>query len=431
MVDRRSLMTGALALGAALPAAAIARDTAFSKPEPLPDPALYPREREEYWSRLRGQFLIPADTVFMNPGTVGSSPRPVIDAVMAGFAQTERMDMPQSDEYPLWGYKRSWDEFRRPLANFLGCGVSQLALLRNTTEGNNYVAAGLKLRRGDEVILSNEEHRSLEQPWLLRAKRDGIAVKRFVLPRPAKSAAEILNRIEAQITPRTRMIFVSHVTSPTGLVLPVREIAALARARGILCAVDGAQSPGMMPLDVEAIGCDIYTGSLHKWLHAPKGTGFLYIKDEVLDRIWVTVTTGGWDEPELGAERFMRVGTSSLPLLWGMLAAIDFANAIGMEHIERRQRALARYAHDQMVARGAKSWMSDDPALRCAIATVNVPRISRMELQDWLWAQHRIRIRGGEPSRLRLCTPYFLLRSDVDRFLRAYDEFAAMKASRT
>lgn len=192
--------------------------------------------------------------------------------------------------------------------------------------------------------------------------------------------------------------------------------------------MDGAQTPGMMPLD---IGCDINTGSLHKWLHAPKGTGFLYIKDEVLYRIWVTVTTGGWNEPELAAERFIRIGTSSLPLLWGMLGAIDFANAIGMEHIERRQRALAQYAHDQMIARGTKSWTSDDPASRCAIATVNVPRINRMELQDWLWTQHPIRIRGGEPSRVRLCTPYFLLKSDVDRYLSAYDEFAAMKAPRT
>ncbi len=144
-----------------------------------------------------------------------------------------------------------------------------------------------------------------------------------------------------------------------------------------------------------------------------------------MDRVWNTIVTSGWDKPEMKAERFMHIGTSNLPLLWGMRASIAFANTIGMDRIEARHRAQADYLHAEMMKRGAESWTSPDPTMRCAITTVNVPPIKRMELQDWLWAKHRIRVRGGEPSRLRLSTPYYLLRADIDRFLAKFDEYRA------
>lgn len=424
MVNRRTLLAGVVALGASAPALATGRPK--RSVAPLPDDALFARNPDRYWASIRKQFLIPDDVVFLNPGTAGSSPRPVIDAVVAGLEDTERMMMPGSEQYPLWGYG-PWDEFREPLAGFVGARKEQIALLRNATEANNYIVAGLDLKAGDEIITTNEEHGSLEQPLQLRAKRSGVVVKHFELPRPATSSADILERLEAAITPKTKLIFVSHISSVTGMVLPVKEIATLARTRGILCAIDGAQVPGMIQLNIEAIGCDIYTGSLHKWLFAPKGTGFLWIRDEVLNRVWVTVTTGGWDKPELKADRFMHIGTSNLPVLWGMRAAIKLAQTIGMERIEMRQRQLADYIRLAMVARGAEDWTSPDPALRCAMACVNVAPIARMELQDWLWANRRIRIRGGEPSRLRLCTPYFVSKTDIDRFLAGYDEFRKIK----
>lgn len=424
MVDRRTLLAGVVALGASAPALAAARPKGAAVP--LPDDALFARDPDRYWAALREQFLIPDDVVFLNPGTAGSSPRPVIDAMVAGLEDTEGMMMAGSEQYPLWGYG-PWDEFREPLANLVGAHKEQIALLRNATEANNYIVAGLDLKAGDEIITTNEEHGSLEQPLQLRAKRSGVVIRHVELPRPAITAAEILERLEAQITPKTKLIFVSHISSVTGMVLPVKEIAALARSKGILYAIDGAQTPGMMRLDIEAIGCDIYTGSLHKWLLAPKGTGFLWIRDEVLDRVWVTITTGGWDKPELKADRFMHIGTSSLPVLWGMRAAVKLAQTVGMERIEARQRELADYIREGMVARGAEDWTSPDPVLRCAMACVNVAPIARMELQDWLWTHRRVRIRGGEPSRLRLCTPYFVSKTDIDRFLEGYDAFRKIK----
>jgi selenocysteine lyase/cysteine desulfurase len=391
-------------------------------PASLPAGTLFDHDPEAYWTGLRKQFLIPEDEVYLNNGTVGSSPRPVLQAIFDAYQETEKMAQAEPEDYPIWGYA-AWNEFRDPLAAFVGCTRDEIALVRNATEANNYIANGVDMGRLDEVLMSDQEHPGGEHPWNLKAKRYGVVVKKFILPKPPKDAAEILNRINDAITQRTRVIFVSHITTVTGVVMPVKEICALARSKGILSALDGAHVPGMMKLDVHSLGCDLYSSSPHKWLQAPKGSGFLYVRDEVIDRLWTTIATEGWDEPKIRAERFQRIGSSNVPALHGLRAAIKLANDIGMDRIEARHRQMADYIHAEMMKRGAESWTSPDPALRCAIATVNVPPIKRMELENWLWHTHKIRIRGGDPSKLRLSTPYYLLKKDVDRFLEKFDEY--------
>jgi selenocysteine lyase/cysteine desulfurase len=422
MHDRRVFLAHAGGAAAALLSASRLRAEDAAPPPSLPPRDLYLRDEEAYWTEVRKQFLIPADEVYLNNGTVGSSPWPVLRAVFDGYRETERMAQEDPEDYPIWGYA-AWNEFRDPLARFVGCTRDELALVRNATEANSYIANGLDLKAGDEVLISDQEHPGGEQPWNLRAKRYGIVVRKFVLPLPPSSAAEILTRVADAITPRTRVIFVSHITTTTGVVLPVKEICALARSKGILSAIDGAHVVGMMRLDVRELGCDLYTSSPHKWLQAPKGSGFLYVRDEVIDRIWSTIATSGWDEPKLRAERFQRIGSSNVPALWGLRAAIELAETIGLDRIEKRHRATCDHILQEMVRRGAESWTSPDPGLRCAIATVNVPPIARMDLEKWMWSRHKIRIRGGEPSKLRLSTPYYLLRRDVDRFLEKFDDY--------
>lgn len=397
-----------------------------SLPAALPDPAQFPGNSEAYWTELRKQFLVPAKEIYLNNGTVGSSPAPVLRAVFDGYSSTEKMDQQDPEDYPIWGYA-AWNEFRDPLAAFVGCHRDELALLRNATEGNSYIANGIDLKAGDEVLMTDQEHPGGEQPWQLRAKRYGIVVKKVALPKPMQNAAQVLNLFNDAITPRTRVMFFSHITTVTGAVLPARELCALARSKEILSAVDGAHVIGMMRLNIHDIGCDMYSSSPHKWLLAPKGTGFLYVRDEVVDRVWNTIATEGWDELQLRAERFQRIGSSNVPALWGLRAAIKLANDIGLERIERRHREQADYILAQMMKRGAESWTSPDPALRCAIVTVNVPPIQRMDLENWMWKTHQIRIRGGEPSKLRLSTPYYLQRAEIDRFLEKFDEYKKEK----
>ena len=396
-------------------------------PPGLPNPASFQNE-DAFWAEMRKQFLIPPEEVYLNNGTVGSSPWPVLNAVFDGYKQTEKMDQPDPEDYPIWGYD-SWNEFRDPLAEFIGASRDEIALVRNATEANSYIANGLEMKAGDEVLMSDQEHPGGEQPWNLRAKRYGMVVKKFQIPRPPKNAAEILNRINDAITPQTRIIFVSHITTDTGVVLPAKDIARLARDKGILSAFDGAHVTGMMRLNIHDIGCDFYTSSPHKWLMAPKGSGYLYVRPEVQDRVWNTLATHGWDEPQLKAQRFEMFGSSNVPNLWGLRAAINLCNHIGLDRIERRHRAMADYIHAEMMKRGAESWTSPDPKLRCGIVTVNVPPVKRMDLEHWLWKTKKIRIRGGEPSKLRLSTPYYLMKADVDRYLAAFDEFKTINRS--
>ena len=422
MVDRRrflSLSSG-LAAAVALPNHFFAgSDAPDAGP---PDPVLYRTDPDSYWGELRKKFLIPRDEVYLNNGTVGSSPEPVLRAVFDGYNTLEQMSEADPEDYPIWGYA-AWNDFRDPLAQFVGSTRDQIALVRNSTEGNSYVANGIDMKAGDEVLMTDQEHPGGEQPWNLKAKRYGIVVKKVTLPKPVKDANQVLNLFNDAITDRTRVMFFSHITTATGVVLPAKQLCALARSKGILSMVDGAHVTGMMRLDIADIGCDTYSSSPHKWLQAPKGTGYLHIRDEVMDRIWNTIVTEGWDEPKLRAERFQRIGSSNVPALWGLRAAVKFANDIGIDRIERRHRELCDYILGEMLKRGAESWTSPDPALRCAIATVNVPPVQRKELETWMWQKHKIRIRGGEPSRLRLSTPYYLQRSEIDRFLDRFDQY--------
>lgn len=332
------------------------------------------------------------------------------------------MDQQDPEDYPIWGYA-SWNEFRDPLAQFVGCTRDEIALLRNATEANSYIANGIDMKAGDEVLMTDQEHPGGEHPWNLKAKRYGIVVKKVTLPRPVKGTAQVLNLFNDAITPRTRVIFFSHITTSSGVVLPAKELSALARSKGILSAVDGAHAVGMMRLNLHDLGCDMYSSSPHKWLMATKGSGFLYVRDEVIDRLWNTIATEGWDEKNIRAERFQRIGSSNVPALWGLRASIKLANDIGMDRIERRHRQMADYILAEMMRRGAESWTSPDPALRCGIVTVNVPPIQRGDLENWLWKTYKIRIRGGDPHKLRLSTPYYLQKKDIDRFLEKFDEY--------
>jgi isopenicillin-N epimerase len=427
VLDRRSFLRTATGVTAAVALNSKLLEALTTPAPPLPPDPMFQTDEEAYWTQVRQQFVIPPDEVYLNNGTVGSCPRPVLQAVFKGYEDTEKMDQADPEDYPIWGYG-PWNEFRDPLADFVGCRRDDIALLRNSTEANSYIANGIDMKAGDEVLMSDQEHPSGEGPWGLRAKRYGVVVKRFVLPKPVKAPADILNLINDAITPRTRVIFVSHITTVTGVVLPVKEICALARAKGILSAIDGAHTIGMMSLNIPALGCDMFASSPHKWLQAPKGSGFLYVRDEVQDRLWNTIATAGWDDPKLKAERFQRIGSSNVPALHGLRAAIQFARLLGMERIERRHRKMADYILAEMTKRGAESWTSPDPAMRCGIATVNVPPLQRMDMENWLWKTKKIRIRGGEPSKLRLSTPYFVLKADIDRFLAAFDEYKKLKS---
>ena len=422
LFDRRRFLatTAGVAAALALPNKLLAQLDGI--PASLPPLPTRPQDDEAYWGEIRKQFLIPADEVYLNNGTVGSSPAPVLRAVFDSYTTSEKLNEEDPEDYPIWGYA-AWNQYRDPLAEFIHCKRDELALVRNATEANSYIANGIDMKAGDEVLMTDQEHPGGEEPWQVKAKRYGVVIKKVTLPKPVLNADQILNLFNDAITPKTRVIFFSHITTVTGVVLPAKQLCALARSKGLLSAVDGAHVPGMMKLDLTDLGADMYSASPHKWLQAPKGSGFLFVRDEVIDRLWNTIATEGWDDKKIRAERFQRIGSSNVPALAGLRASIQLANQIGMDRIEKRHRQNANFLLSEMIKRGAESWTSPDPDLRCAIVTVNVPPIKRAELENWLWKEHKIRIRGGEPSKLRLSTPYYVQKTEIQRFLEMYDDY--------
>src|SRR4051812_22692194 len=235
MLNRRGFLASSLALSAGISLPRSLWAQLASLPTRLPDTSKYTSNEDGYWREMRKQFLIPPDEVYLNNGTVGSSPAPVLRAIFEAYEASEKLNEENPEDYLIWGYA-SWNKFREPLANFVGCERDEIALLRNATEANSYIANGVDMKPGDEVLMTDQEHPGGEMPWQLRAKRYGIVVKKVTLPKPVESPAQVMNLFSDAITPRTRVMFFSHISTFSGVVLPVKELSALARSKGILSA---------------------------------------------------------------------------------------------------------------------------------------------------------------------------------------------------
>jgi selenocysteine lyase/cysteine desulfurase len=340
--------------------------------------------------------------------------------VLAAVADyLERSAALVSDEYPRWGYE-PLDEERAELASFLGCKKHELALTHSATDGLSTIAAGIDLQAGDEVVMTDLEHPSGKAGWAVRAARHEIAVREVKLPVPPASAGQLADVLISALGPRTRVLFFSGVISPIGTIMPVREICAAARRRGVITVVDGAHMNGQIPVDLSALGCDYYAGSPHKWMFAPAGSGILYIREENLDRLWPSIVTGGWDERAAGAARFMKIGTNNRAVVAGMIAGLRFLKALGPEHVYARIHDLARRSYRMAAERPYLELFSGaDDRLYGALVTIGF----RGAKLDDLWRRARERkiwIYGAE--RLRLSTHVHTRPEDLEAFYALADE---------
>ena len=307
---------------------------------------------ETYWKTVRDQFPLTHNRVYFNNGTIGPSPFVVRDAVKTAI-----------DNIDTSGEYAGGENARGKIAKFVNADESEISITHNVTEGINIVAAGLPLKRGDEVILTTHEHAGNAVPWLSRAKRDGIVIRAL---RPAATAAENLNRVSDLITKNTRVIAIPHITCTAGLVFPAKEIAELGHDKGLWVFYDGAHGPGTTLLDMNDIGCDFYASCGHKWMCGPKGTGFLFVKKDLLDIVEAkyvgAYSDTGWDmttdPPEFKgyvptAHRY-DYGTQNAALQIGLAASVDFLYQIGMENIVSRGRALATRLQQGLLELGEK-----------------------------------------------------------------------------
>jgi len=374
---------------------------------------------DDYWDRVRDLYPLQRTRAYLNTGGLGPAPFPVLHTV-----EQSTMALQTTSEH---GH-RSLGQVREAIAPFFGASSDEIAFTRNTTEGTSIICSGLELARGDEVIFETHAHPGGAFMWLSRAKREGIVVKTFE-PDPTRSAGN-LERIEALITPRTKVIEVSHITAPTGILMPVKEIAELARDRGIWFHIDGAQSAGQVPIDLHAIGCESYATSGHKWMGAPHGTGFLYVRKDRLDDVWPTEVGSYSGEPVTGFQGYTYTpsavryepGTRNSSLVLGLGAAVSFLDAIGMERVAARAKELGLYLHRQLEAiDGVEVLTPSDPAMHVGMTTLRTERVPYDVLYSaYSAAQMRCRIVTEQGlNAVRVSTHIFNNEAECDRVVAA------------
>lgn len=370
------------------------------------------------WKIVRDQFVLEPGYAYLNTGGLGPSPGPVIAAFHEAWLELER----RSES----GHGTRAD-VRAHACEFLGCAEDELAFTRNATEGMNLVARGLKLRAGDEVVMTTHEHPGGAMPWFALREETPVQIRTVD---PGSGGDDTLERLRGVLTPRTRVVMVSHINCTTGLVMPVREIVDQCRQRGILSVIDGAQAVGQIPVDFQALGCDFYVASGHKWLLGPKGTGVLYVRDEQLDR-WKPPFVGAYSDSrfDLAAGVFERLrpasaseyGTRNTPLVVGLGAAFDFLATIGMETVAARGAYLARRLREGLSRLPGVELLTPAHA-GAAILTFRLPVAGG---DPWGWSNrlrrdHGFRLRPvGEAglAAVRASTHVFNSEEEVDRLV--------------
>lgn len=374
------------------------------------------------FAEARKHFLIPKGVAYCNTGTLGACPREVVDALATGTRRLEAnlsaWAYAQADGEPLTGYQPSL-AIREAVGAFVNAKPDEIAITQNATMSMNFLANGLDLAPGDEVVTTDQEHGGCISPWQLKAKRFGVVVKEVKLDDGTKDGPDGIIKLFADaMTSRTKVVMFSQITSGFGTKLPTRELCAMIRERGALSLVDGAQSLGQMRVDVKELGCDAFVASPHKWMMAPKGTGILYIRRDIQPKFWTTLASSHWDDHENGAFRFMQYGTGAVPVHDGLLAALTFVNKIGIDRIERWDTMLSTRLRDGL-ARIPSARLSSpaDRRLASAITTFRVDGVKARALQDALWAR-QVRVRAQSDARgVRLSAHLYMSPADVDTVL--------------
>lgn len=368
---------------------------------------------------LREEFLLDPHVTFLNHGSFGACPEPVMRTFEAWSRELEREPV----EFLLrraTGLVRTQAE---ALAAYLRCRADDLVLLPNATYALNMVARSLPLTDRDRVLTSDHEYGAIDRLWEFVCERTGATLVRCPLPVPVHSAADVVSAFADMLDESVRVVSLSHITSPTGLVLPVEEVCRLARAVGAITVVDGAHGPGQLDLDVPSVGADFYIGNCHKWLCSPKVAGFLHSRPGVEIRVDPLVVSWGWDADEL-AERAHWQGTPALSALLSISAAIDYQRDRHWAAVNARCAADAAYVHERLLALPGVAPVSDaaQPLFRQMVSVLLPPAAADAHIQQRLFADHAIELpinawHGG--LLMRVSVAAYNDREDLDRLVEA------------
>jgi len=380
---------------------------------------------EDYWSVIQQAFTVNPNIINLNNGGVSPSPKVVQEAV-------ERYNK-LSNEGPSYYMWRILDQGREPLRHKLallgGCDAEEIAINRNATEALNTVIFGMDLKAGDEVIGTKQDYPNMIQAWKQRALRDGIQYTQISFDFPIENDDTIVAAYEKAITPKTKVIHVTHIINWVGQIMPVQKIARMAHAHGIEVVCDSAHAFGLLDYKIPDLECDYLGTSLHKFLSAPIGSGMMYIRKEKIEKIWPLLCNGQPRSADI--RKFETLGTRSFPIEQGIGEALNFHNAIGAKRKQERIHYLKKYwASKVKEVPGVRIHTSLKPEYSCAICGVSVDGLSPAELDGKLFEKykiHTVSIVWENISCVRITPHVYTTLNDLDVLVNAITTIATAK----
>ncbi len=378
---------------------------------------------EDYWREIQGAFSLDRTMINLNNGGVCPSPRVVHDALKRYLDQSN-----QAPVYNMWQQLEPGIEgVRRELAAEFGCDPEEMAITRNASESLEICILGLDLKPGDEILTTNQDYPRMITAWRQRERRDGVVLRQFSFPVPAPSMDDLYERFVKGVTPKTKVILICHITNLTGQIFPVKRVCEFARSRGIDVIVDGAHAFGQWPIRHQDVDCDFYGVSLHKWMLAPIGTGFLYVRKNRIKSLWPLMAAEAKQDGDI--RKYEEIGTHPAANHNAIAEAIVFHRGIGAE----RKSARLRYLRDRWMKRLAADprfaiHTSFDPAMGCAIGNVGIRSVDTAKLQAHLWGKKRIftvAIIHAEYQGLRITPNVYTTVDEIDAFAAEMEQVAA------
>ncbi len=417
---RRSFLAGLAGAGVALPvlseraAAQLFKANAIAGDRSAAELA----GDEAFWMQIQRAFDADRTMINLNNGGISPAPTHVLEQMIRDLRFVNELPV----EHNWRVLEPRMESTRRELAREFGCDPEEMAITRNASEGLEIMILGLDLRRGDEVLITNQNYGRMITTWQQRERREGIVLKQVSFPVPLTDPTVLLRTLEAAITPRTRVIELTHITNLTGQILPIRDVVRMARPRGIEVFVDGAHAFAHFPFTRDELECDYYATSLHKWLHAPIGAGFLYVRKERIARLWPLM---GSDASRVGnIRKYEEIGTHPQANFNAVSTALNFHRGIGAD----RKIARLRWLRD----RWATALLAESPRVKVltelgpdkagAIAMISVDGLDPVKLGTWLMANHRIvntPIVHAEFSGIRITPSIYTSPDEIDTFVEA------------
>jgi selenocysteine lyase/cysteine desulfurase len=374
---------------------------------------------ESFWAQVARAFTVDRSTVNLNNGGVSPAPAVVQEALKRHWEFANTMPPPVS----LWRIQEPQKEaVRERLARQWGVDPEEIAITRNSSESLQICQTGIDLKSGDEIIHCTQDYPRMLNTFTQRQRREGLVPKPIKIPIPCEDASKMVEIYERAVTPKTRLMLVSHIINITGQIMPVKEIVAMARTKngGIPVIVDGAHALAHFEFKISDLGCDYYGVSLHKWLFAPHGTGLLYVRREKIKDLWPMQASD--EKLDNDIRKFEEIGTHPAAQFLAIGEALTFNQGIGFDRKEARLRLLRDTWARRLLAHKSgrvKLHTSFKPQFSCGIATVDVDGLDPEKLSNWLWDKHKIlttSIKHAEFQGMRVTPSVYTTMEELDRF---------------